>query len=563
MKRILYLVLAFLGASALVLAIFPHKKQKVEFTFSHKSGFYDEPFYVTITAPTNEIYYTLDGSEPSKESLRYENSIFIDDASKNENVYSMRTDVSTGFFEEKIKMPALYKIPDYKIDKCTVLRAVYYNISGEPSEIKTASYFVSFDKKTGYDGMRIASLVTAPENLFDYEHGIYVTGKIFDDYFSNDNYFADEALNKADKEFWRPYWWFWNANYRQRGNIWERNATVQFFDSNKSRLLEQNCGIRIQGGGSRGNNPKSLALHARKRYGKKYFEHDFFDTGKNPQSLILFTGGDDSNTKMRDYLMARLTKKLNFATFTYKPVVLFLNGEYWGLYLLSEKYNEFFCRNKYGVYGKDVIMIKSGQLEVGTIKDIYYYNEMVDFISTADFSDPENYRKASELIDMQSFIDYFAAEIYISRNNDWPKSNFALWRTRTINGSSSYADKKWRWMLFDVNSGGMDASLVDFDSIESTKQNSAIFANLCTNAEFRQNFVATMNNLMQTVFTIENVNEHINFITAEMATAMKTHNRRFFGTEAEEKYINGVENIRTFFAERPSYMKILLEKHFS
>lgn len=556
MKKFLYCAIALFGAAAFSFAFLNNGRT---FAFSHASGFYDEPFLLTITAPTDEIYYTLDGSEPSKNSLRYEKPLLIDDASKNQNAHSMRTDVSTGFYEDKImahnaQTPPQYKTPDYKIDKCTVLRAVYYDVHGKASEIKTASFFVGFSGKRGYDGMNVVSLVTSPENLFDYEKGIYVTGKIFDDYFA-----AESSKDPADYIWGFTRWWWWDANYHQRGKGWEREAVAAFFAPNGSLLLEQDCGMRTQGNASRGFYPRSLALHARKQYGKKHFDHDFFETRKNPRSLIFSVCGGDT-TRMRDYLVARLTKNLKFATFNYVPAVLFLNGEYWGAYLLCEKYDEFFCHNNYGVNAKDVIMIKSGGVEAGTSTDSRHYEEMLNFISYADFSDPVNYQKTCELLDMQSFIDYFAAEMYLALA-DWPNSNFALWRTRIEDSSSPYADKKWRWMLFDVN-GGISARRVDFDSIAWSKETSAIFRSLCTSADFRIAFVSTMNRLMDTIFSAEKVSAEIDLITQEMAVAMQANNRRFFGAEAQDEYLSAVEDIRRFFAGRRQYMEELLEEHF-
>lgn len=183
-----------------------NKLKDNDFYFSAASGFYDYEFDLTIVAPTDEIYYTLDGSEPDKDSIHYSRSIHISDASDNENVYSVRTDTTTGFLTEEIEdsqnayeeyvnehqeiislgrveAPA-YKVPDYNVDKCSVIRAVYYQ-NGKKSEVITGTYFVGFSDKTGYDGISVVSITLDPDDLFDYDDGIYVTGRKLDEFIEN------------------------------------------------------------------------------------------------------------------------------------------------------------------------------------------------------------------------------------------------------------------------------------------------------------------------------------------------------------------------------------------
>ena len=246
------------------------KVRKVkELTFSRESGFYEEEFELEMEAGSGIIYYTLDGSIPDRNSIKYEKPILIKDATENDNIYSMRTDVSTGFDKQEIERISYdypgYQPPDYKIDKATIVRAVVYNELGRQTEIKTASYFVGFSQKDGYDGMNVLSIVTEPSNLFDYETGIYVKGKTYDDYV--------KEYRNGDEYYWREeFWTLWMANYRNRGKKWEREASCQFFDENGRLVCEQECGIRIHGGASRGYNPRSLNIYARKEYdGNKYF----------------------------------------------------------------------------------------------------------------------------------------------------------------------------------------------------------------------------------------------------------------------------------------------------
>ena len=196
-----------------------------ELNFSAESGFYEDEFDLYIDAVGGIVFYTLDGSTPTCQSNKYTGPIHISDASNNENVYSTRTDISSGFQKELIEEYSLfyedpqYVIPDYSVDKCTVVRAVIYYGNDRYSKVKSASYFVGFDDKNGYDDINTVSIVTDPDNLFGYENGIYVTGKTFDEYFN--------THLKDDSVFYQ--WWAWEGNYSLRGREQERTASIQFF----------------------------------------------------------------------------------------------------------------------------------------------------------------------------------------------------------------------------------------------------------------------------------------------------------------------------------------------
>lgn len=81
---------------------------------SAESGFYEESFELSIShALGTEVYYTRDGSIPTVESMHYEESILIDDASDNPNVYAARDDIYPGVY-----------IPEETVDKAVVVRAI-------------------------------------------------------------------------------------------------------------------------------------------------------------------------------------------------------------------------------------------------------------------------------------------------------------------------------------------------------------------------------------------------------------------------------------------------------
>lgn len=527
-----------------------------ELAFSHESGFYDEAFELSLYAPKGtEIYYTLDGSEPDEKAIKYTEPILIGDASQRENVYSMRTDVSAGFMAEEIAMYSTmdlgYAAPDYLIDKCTIVRAAFLDADGSFSESRTESYFVGYGEKKGYDGLQIISIVTEPENLFDDDNGIYVLGRINDVYMDN----IQDTWNGA-------YWWLWDANYHQRGFSWERAATIQLFDVDRRLLLNQGCGIRIQGGATRGLLPRSMNLYAREQYDdRERFYADLFDSGYMADTITLFAGGNDRTAKLRDMIIAQLVSKRDFATMHFMPYAMFLDGEYWGVYWLTEKYDAAFLSYYYGIGNDNVIMIKNQGLAEGEQSDYAIYEEMMAYMAGMDFSIQGDYENACQMIDMQSFIDYYATEIYIARHADWPGMNEALWRSREIQ-EGEFEDGKWRWMLFDVNSGGISAGLSAVDTIQMTKEASEMFGNLCYNDNFRRQFVITFMDIANTCFRKEDVEAIIEEYMALMAEPMDLHIRRFFGMDDIERFIDAVADIQAFFDNRYSYIVQYLKEDF-
>lgn len=548
----------YMGASI----IYGHLENNSEIIFTKESGFYDEEFELGIYAPTKEIYYTLDGTEPDENSMKYSEPIVIKDATDNPNVYSMRTDVTTEFLDEELEKYSKerrrvhYTAPDYNIDKCTIIKVVYYDKHGNKSETEERNYFVGFNEKPGYKNINVISISTDPTNLFAYENGIYVLGKTYDE-------FREEVVME---DYWaKEYWYHWDANYRNRGREWEKESCIHIYNEDKELVLSQSVGIRIQGGGSRGFLPKSLNIYARDEYGENRLYYDFFDTGYYPKRVTLTTGGDDYYTKIKDRLVSELAENTNVVTMNYEPYVLFLNGEYWGFYYLTEKYDEIFIENYYGVdkgaTSEDIIIVKDDELEAGKSEDLKaVYMEAIRFIAESDLRNEKKYQKACELMDIESCIDYFAVLGYAGRSGDWPHQNYALWRSRNVS-DKKYEDGKWRYMIFDVNSTSMELGMVDHDMIGELRQYSAVFNSLCDNEAFRKQFADRLLEIADTVYTEENINQKLSEYTALMEEPMENHYRRFWGT-GNEKFSEGVEEIREFYNLRRTYVINSIRDHF-
>jgi len=144
---------------------------------------------------------------------------------------------------------------------------------------------------------------------------------------------------------------------------------------------------------------------------------------------------------------------MNFITQSSVPCIAFINGEYWGVYAITEQYSDNYIENNYDIENNNVVTYKSHRIEDGTEDDSVLYDEMFEYIVSHDMAIDENYRAASEMLDMGSYQDYCALQLYICNTDSiFQWNNYQMWRVRepNIDQDKIYSDGKWRMMLYDV-----------------------------------------------------------------------------------------------------------------
>ncbi len=532
--------------------------------FSAGSGFYDSAFCLTVSADSGStVYYTLDGSMPDADSLQYTAPICIQDRSQDENKLSMHTDIA---------QPAAYAeyfLPAGKTDKATVLRAVAIDSSGRQSDTVTLTYFIGYDQKAAYyQDTAVISLITDEKNLFDFDTGIYTLGKTYDDWKNGPDYDAETP------DYFMP------ANYTQKGKAWERQATLQFF-ADGQLAASQDFGIRIHGGATRSYPQKSLKVYARKEYGAGKLEYDLFSgtvrqqNGSAPitefDSFVLRNGGNDAQyTRFSDKLVQSLTADRAFLTQGMTPCILFINGEFWGQYELTEKVDADTIHSHYGVPANDVCLIKKEALESGTEAGFQEWKQLWNWIRNTDFSQQDTYGQLCSAVDMQSFMDYVSTEIYIN-NADWGKPNSAMWKAQTVDGSNPCADGKWRFILFDTefSSGLYGKAQPDENSFETLLEKDCFLADLfraaLANDSFRSEFADTFLEIAAQNFGKARVSSEIDRLSAARHDmAIDTYNRFWSkivgGAEAERNYQDAVDSLRQFYDQRYEFITECLEE---
>ena len=156
--------------------------------------------------------------------------------------------------------------------------------------------------------------------------------------------------------------------------------------------------------------------------------------------FLLHTSGQDSNrTKIRDAFIHKAVKDvIDIEAMDSRPCVVYINGEYWGLYTIREKVNEDYLASYHGVDPDQVdILVWNGFAKAGSNEA---YKALVDYVATHDMQNQEYYDYVTSQIDIDNFIDYLIIESYFGNTDN---GNIKYWRDQ--NGG------KWRWILYDMD----------------------------------------------------------------------------------------------------------------
>ncbi len=513
-------------------------------SFSADSGFMEEPFLLELGCPPGStVYYTLDGSEPTLSSPVYEEPILITDASSNPNIYSAIQGISS--FENYT--------PNYPVTKGTVVKAMSVSLFGLQSETVSSIYFVNYANQVSSYNVMLLSAVVDPEDFFSEETGIYMLG----DTFKN----AQNAGLLPDESRLFP------ANYRNRGKDWERTAMLTLFDTTHQTIFAGPMGMRIHGNWSRSYNQKGFGFHPQSRTDLSFPFGEY----------VLRTGGTYSSM-LRDAFVQSLVTDRKLATQQTIPCVLYLNGEYWGLYNLTQRFSESYFANQYHISSDNLICIKTvvddealyPAVHIGGDSDFSFYEELENFALENDLSIPENYERISQMMDIQSYIDYISVECYVA-NSDWPYNNYCCFRTRSAS-ASPYADGLWYWALYDLDDCATTWDLNYYTTNPFTEEGhwegsvleEPLFSGLMKNPDFRKQFTLSFMDIANVNFQYENTHEKL----MDMAAVYQPHvietRRRFLTNDTSpDFFLSDIADIDSFFEHRREYAAAHLADAFS
>lgn len=225
------------------------------------------------------------------------------------------------------------------------------------------------------------------------------------------------------------------ANFMQK---WRRPVYVETL-GNDSMNLHQLCQTAVGGASSRIYSQKSLKLYANKRFGQKRLSGELWHDrpGKDKvKSLMLRNGGSRCmGSRINDAFVQTLFGQHleNLDWQAYEPVVLYINGQYQGIYELRERSDEDNIESHYGLSDDEIYQTSNIYQGPGN------YNSLV----LLAWSSSSTFQDFLQLLDIDEFINYLSAEAYAG-NTDWPRNNIFAWTPREEGG-------RWRWLVKDLD----------------------------------------------------------------------------------------------------------------
>ncbi len=492
-----------------------------DLSISLPSGLYGSDTLISIscTDPEAAIRITTDGSLPSDSSTLYS--------------------------------------PPLLLDQTLLLRAAAFKQGHVPAGLESEFYL--FDT---HHELPVLQLDMEARHLWDDEEGIYIKG-------------TNGIGNVCSAT---------PCNFNQD---WERPVAIRYFEPDGSLAFHHHAGIKIGGGCSRGFSMKAFNVFFRKgEYGDDKLNYPLFknlDVTEFKRFKLRCSGNDFSRTMIRDgAIQSMLSNQVDIDLMAYRPVVLYLNGEYWGVYGMREFFSKHYIAAHHNVEqdSLDILKLPYTWMEIkeGNRTE---WDALTSFIRNHSFSEQAAYDYVEERIDINEFINYYLAELYIA-NYDWPANNIMVWRQRN-NG-------KWRWMLYDLDAssgyGTWTNSWPSFNAIDHATSTSGppwpngeastlFLRKLLQNTSFKNEFVQRACTFGQTIFASERATHFIDSLADQVsseipATLEKFNNAPLAYNLWEENPAGGslgswegyLNDFKAFFEHRMYFLLQNFTNHF-
>jgi gliding motility-associated-like protein len=339
------------------------------------------------------------------------------------------------------------------------------------------------------------------------------------------------------------------GNYSGAGALFNNSqptwSSFEYFTNTGTQILEMEGGRASRHGNDSWAYPqKGIDFEAMDESGDKdAFYHKLFGTSLRTKfdRIMLKAGGSDNydggpnnSTHLRDVFAQTLGEKYNMDLDfrRWHPCLLFINGQYWGLYDMRERVDGDYFEYYYGKKREKVDHLSYwGGLNIRLGSDTGW-NNLYSYIMANNMAVQSNYEHVKQFLNVRSFNEYFIINTYLV-NHDWLNWNTMWWRGRGNNNPI-----KWRYAMWDMdaicglnnpNYTGLSTTSYQFDPCEPAtlfQNNSSIkhtdmMDRLMNNPEFEQSYKDTWIDMFNGPLACQNMLAHfdsiVNILTPEMA----------------------------------------------
>lgn len=418
----------------------------------------------------------------------------------------------------------LYEDP-VSIDESTILRAIAVGGDFSSSPVSTNTYL--YDES---HTIPVVSFVMDPDSLFSEDLGMLAYGDA-----------ASEDYPFKGANFWED---------------WEYPVHLEFMATTGNIEFEISAGASIGGNFSRGFNKKSFIINNNEEYGEQRLEYELFEENDYDEyDGFGLRAGAEERSRLLNELMYAINQKWNHNNDMQagRPVVIYINGDYWGIYLLQERKNDDFVESRYGY--EDIDMIKDYDGLKDGSWDAYY--DLVDEIVDLDADSDEFFEFIEANINLDSFTDHWIYQVYSSHGDP---NNLRYWKAREVEGA------KWNYITHDFdwwrNLGRepeeYTSSFKDF--IETGTYDFWILGKMMANPTYQEFYLNRLGDMLNTAFKPENVLALIDsidtFIDPEMARDIARWDDGWFDiggpTNYDMEYIRDV--MEDYTIDYPQYI---------
>ncbi len=345
----------------------------------------------------------------------------------------------------------------------------------------------SFIKKDMAFSLPILSVSTHPDNLFDDSIGVYVQGV------------NGRPGNNQSKKY--------NQNMD-----WERPVNMEYFvpeNGEWNEALNQEVTFKNFGGWTRfsvGNENfecrTSFKLKANKIYEfNNYYPYPIFSSKPHIKlkSILVRNGGQDPYCRIHDAAIQEMlrTSGVYVDAQAWQPAHIFLNGKYLGMLNIREESNKKFAYSNYGIDDNEIDQWENDwQIKAGDEKKLLEWYNLATLLGASPANDTY-WQQISDMVDIEEYLYYMAAEIYIG-NKDWLRSGFKNlkgFRARTEDG-------KFHIVIHDLDAGFRDTDMINQVS-KGIGKLVKIFNNMLKNSKFKKQFVDAYCLMGGSIFTPE------------------------------------------------------------